>query len=109
MKAKTGDPDKPGLLEYLEDIIGSNKYQEQIDGLLEQYLVLDAQRREKGEMMRVVEMDLEKLEPAKDKAVEFVRREQRHIQLQNVQQQIQNYKLDMLIRKLNGSIGNLQE
>lgn len=81
MKAKTGDPDKPGLLEYLEDIIGSNKYQEQIDGLLEQYLVLDAQRREKGEMMRVVEMDLEKLEPAKDKAVEFVRREQRHIQL----------------------------
>ena len=26
MPSKTGDPDKPGLLEYLEDIIGSNKY-----------------------------------------------------------------------------------
>ena len=26
MKSKSGDPDKPGLLEYLEDIIGSNEY-----------------------------------------------------------------------------------
>lgn len=69
MKPKSGDVDKPGLLEYLEDIIGSNEYQEKIDRLSEQYLALDVQRREKGEMMRVVEMDLEKLEPGKDKAV----------------------------------------
>lgn len=40
---------------------------------------LDVQRREKGEMMRIVEEDLEKLEPGKDKAVELVRREMRHL------------------------------
>ena len=31
MKPKSGDPDKPGLLEYLEDIIGSNKHKQKID------------------------------------------------------------------------------
>ena len=33
MKPKSGDPDKPGLIEYLEDIIGSASYQAQIDQL----------------------------------------------------------------------------
>jgi len=26
MRPKSGDPDKPGLLEYLEDIVGSNNF-----------------------------------------------------------------------------------
>jgi structural maintenance of chromosome 4 len=33
MKPRSGDPDKPGLLEYLEDIIGSNIYKERIEEL----------------------------------------------------------------------------
>ena len=31
MKQKSGDPDKPGLLEYLEEIIGSNQFIERIE------------------------------------------------------------------------------
>lgn len=31
MKQKSGDPDKPGLLEYLEEIIGSNQFIEKIE------------------------------------------------------------------------------
>lgn len=38
MKPKSGDQEKPGLLEYLEDIVGSNQYQEQIDKMTEEYL-----------------------------------------------------------------------
>ena len=30
MKQKSGDPDKPGLLEYLEEIIGSNQFIQRI-------------------------------------------------------------------------------
>jgi len=30
MKSKTGDENNPGLLEYLEDIIGSNTFNEKI-------------------------------------------------------------------------------
>ncbi len=31
MKPRSGDPEKPGLLEYLEDIIGSNQFKEDIE------------------------------------------------------------------------------
>jgi len=31
MKQKSGDSDKPGLLEYLEEIIGSNQFIERIE------------------------------------------------------------------------------
>ena len=31
MKPKSGNMDNPGLLEYLEDIIGSDQYVERID------------------------------------------------------------------------------
>ncbi|CAD8166777.1 unnamed protein product [Paramecium pentaurelia] len=109
MKPKSGDPEKPGLLEYLEDIIGSNQYQEQIDKMTEEYLQLDVQRREKGEMMRVVEMDLEKLEPGKDKAVELVRNEIKNSQLQNVQQQIANYKVQTQITKCKENLTQIEE
>jgi hypothetical protein len=30
MKSKTGDENNPGLLEYLEDIIGSNEFNDKI-------------------------------------------------------------------------------
>ncbi|CAD8075226.1 unnamed protein product [Paramecium sonneborni] len=52
MKQKSGDQEKPGLLEYLEDIIGSNQYQEQIDKMIE---------KRKGSHVKVVEMEIEKL------------------------------------------------
>ena len=33
MKPKSGNPETPGLLEYLEDIIGSDVYIEEIEAL----------------------------------------------------------------------------
>ena len=61
MKPKSGDPEKPGLLEYLEDIIGSATFQESIDTLALDSEKLEAMRRERGEVMRIVENDLERL------------------------------------------------
>jgi structural maintenance of chromosome 4 len=48
MKPKSGDADKPGLLEYLEDIIGSNQYQSLIDELSSECEKLDQAKLEKG-------------------------------------------------------------
>lgn len=84
MKPKSGDPDKPGLIEYLEDIIGTSLYQEQIETLSQDSEKLEVMRRERGEVMRIVENDLQRLEPSKDKAVEYVRKEKQGMQLQNV-------------------------
>lgn len=92
MKPKSGDPDKPGFLEYLEDIVGSSDFQVQVDALAIQYESLDGVRRERGEVMRIVENEMQRMEPAKDKAVEYVRREKQAWQLQNVQFQVQANK-----------------
>lgn len=61
MKPRSGDADKPGLLEYLEDIIGSNIFKDRIEELDTQYESLQEVRREKGERMRITEGDLSKL------------------------------------------------
>lgn len=75
MKPKSGDPDKPGLLEYLEDIIGSNQHKERIEELEESYEKDNETRREKGERMRITENDLEKLNESKNLAIDYIRRE----------------------------------
>jgi len=75
MKPKSGDPDKPGMLEYLEEIIGSNKYQSRIEELEKQNEVLQEQKREKGQRMNITEADLEKLNDSKNLAVDFIRKE----------------------------------
>lgn len=48
MKQKSGDRDKPGLLEYLEDIIGSNVYIEQIEMSTTEYNAIEETKHEKG-------------------------------------------------------------
>lgn len=75
MKPRSGDPEKPGLLEYLEDIIGSNQFKDDIEKKDEEYEVLQNERREKGERMRIHEADLEKLNESKNLAIEYVRNE----------------------------------
>lgn len=92
MKPRSGDPDKPGLLEYLEDLIGSNKYKEQIDKYDEEYDQLQDVRRERGEKMRITEGDLEKLMPAKNMAIEFIRKEKNIYQIINVVEQIKRFR-----------------
>lgn len=47
MKPMTGDENKPGLLEYLEDIIGSNQFAQEIVEKDERYERLALKRQEK--------------------------------------------------------------
>jgi structural maintenance of chromosome 4 len=47
MKAKAQNENETGLLEYLEDIIGSNKYVQRINELEKEIDVKDDERREK--------------------------------------------------------------
>ena len=47
MKAKASNENETGLLEYLEDIIGSNKYVQRISELEKDIETRDDERREK--------------------------------------------------------------
>ena len=84
MKPKSGNSENPGLLEYLEDIIGSGVHKEKIEKNQAKYEELVEIRREKGERMKFFYKDLEKLNDAKNLAIEFVRREKNIYQLTNI-------------------------
>jgi len=60
-KEREEGDDEVGLLEYLEDIIGSDKYKKEIKEKEKIHESLIGQKREKGELVRIAEKDLEKL------------------------------------------------
>ena len=78
MKPKAQSPHEEGLLEYLEDIIGSNVYVEQIEhasAVLEQ---LTEQRNEKIKRVQIAEKDKEGLEGSKVEAEGFLAKEREY-------------------------------
>jgi structural maintenance of chromosome 4 len=67
MKPKAQAPHEEGLLEYLEDIIGSNRFVEQIDATSKIVDELNEQRVEKVNRLKISEKDKDSLEgPMRD-------------------------------------------
>lgn len=88
MKQKSGDRDKPGLLEYLEDITGSSAYITKIEENIEEYNKLEELRHEKGEMMKIVETELRGMNKGKEEAIKYVKKEKQTFQIQNILNQV---------------------
>ena len=107
MKPKSGDATDPGLLEYLEDLIGSNKYKEKIDNLEIEYdKVLDV-KKEKLERVKISEAELLKLDEAKNIAVDYVKKEKQWYQLLNAQHQVERFKANKEVVKNEEDISQL--
>ncbi|KAF0686286.1 Aste57867_21892 [Aphanomyces stellatus] len=75
MKSKAENPHDEGLLEYLEDIIGSNKYVEPTEEALKQVETFNEERVEKLNRVKVVEKEKDNLEGAKAEAQEYLEKE----------------------------------
>ncbi|ETO21486.1 chromosome assembly protein [Reticulomyxa filosa] len=88
MKPKGPTPNEDGLLEYLEDIIGSNQFVEQIEKAKEGAEVLNAEVEERLNRVKLVEKDRDKLESAKNEAQEFVKKELQLWKLSGIKKQI---------------------
>ncbi|RSH93703.1 hypothetical protein EHS25_006350 [Saitozyma podzolica] len=73
MKAKAQNEHEDGLLEYLEDIIGTTKYKEPIEQASLEVEALNEQRGEKMNRLRVVEREKAALEDKKREAEDFLR------------------------------------
>ena len=85
-KGKTEDDD--GLLEYLEDIIGSNKFLEETKEASAKVEALSEQRQEKLNRVKAVEKEKEGLEGAKLEAEALLSKEREIRRKQNVLFQI---------------------
>lgn len=84
MKPIASKSDDVGLLEYLEDIIGSNKHLEKIDELEAGLNEKNDERIEKTNRVKTARAGLDNLEAEKDTAVNFIKREREFMVLTNM-------------------------
>lgn len=75
MKAKAGNEHEDGLLEYLEDIIGTSKYKTPIEEAAAEVETLNEVCMEKSGRVQHVEKEKNGLEDKKNKALAFIRDE----------------------------------
>lgn len=72
MKPKAPNENEDGLLEFLEDIIGTNKYMEPIAQATKLVEDLSEQRNEKMQRVKAAEREKDNLEGAKNEAEEYL-------------------------------------
>lgn len=83
MKPKAQTEHDEGLLEYLEDIIGTSGYKEPIEEALVQMEHLQEERGQKMNRLRIVEKEKSALEKQKKDAEDYLRMQNEHARAQS--------------------------
>eukprot|EP00795_Rhopilema_esculentum_P016959 gene16959-8457_t len=99
MKPKAETEHDEGMLEYLEDIIGTSRFKEPIEQLAKEVEDLSEKRKEKLERVKVVEKEKDELEGAKEEAVQFLSSENEITKLHNCLYQKYLYECKLNIEK----------
>ena len=73
MKPKAVNPNEEGMLEYLEDIIGTNRYKQPIEVLKEHADILSELRANKLKRVADIEQEVEELKEARNEANDYLR------------------------------------
>ncbi|KAG5979423.1 hypothetical protein E4U55_005184 [Claviceps digitariae] len=102
MKSKAANEHEDGLLEYLEDIIGTSKYKAPIEESAAEVETLNDVCMEKSGRVQHVEKEKHSLEDKKDKALAYVRDENELAMKQSALYQL-------FIHECNGNIAVTQE
>ncbi|ELU39447.1 Subunit of the condensin complex, which reorganizes chromosomes during cell division [Rhizoctonia solani AG-1 IA] len=92
MKPKAPNEHEDGLLEYLEDIIGTSKYKEPIEEAMAEADRLAEERGEKMSRLKIVEKEKSKLEADKEEAEAFLRDQNDLVRAQSKLWQFNTYK-----------------
>ncbi|CAL1392134.1 unnamed protein product [Linum trigynum] len=82
MKPKAQGPHDEGFLEYLEDIIGTNKYVEKIDEASKELEALNDKRSGVVQMVKLAEKERDGLEDVKNEAENYMLKELSHLKWQ---------------------------
>lgn len=83
MKPKAATEHEDGLLEYLEDIIGTSRFKEPIDDALVEMERLQEERMVKLNRLRIVEKEKSALEQQKKEAEDYLRLKNEHVRAQS--------------------------
>jgi len=83
MKPKGQNENDTGMLEFLEDIIGTSRYKEPLEKLTNKIEELTERKIEKLHRLRVVQKEKEALEEPMQEAVQYLKTENAMIRLQH--------------------------
>lgn len=79
MKPKAPSEHEDGLLEYLEDIIGTSRFKEPIEEALQEMEKYSEERVEKLNRLKIVERERNALEQEKKEAEDYLRMQNEHV------------------------------
>lgn len=88
MKPKVMQPGDRGLLEYLEDIIGTERYKKPLFLINERLEKLNDERTEKNNRCRLADREMKDLELPMTQAVDYLKLENKMYQAQNLHLQL---------------------
>ncbi|KAG8744660.1 hypothetical protein FRC10_009693 [Ceratobasidium sp. 414] len=108
MKAKAPNEHEDGLLEYLEDIIGTAKYKEPIEEALVEADRLAEERSEKMARLKIVEKEKGKLEAEKREAEAFLKDQNELVRAQSKLWQYNMYRCRQNVEATKEHIANLK-
>ncbi|KAG9089736.1 hypothetical protein FRC06_001412 [Ceratobasidium sp. 370] len=108
MKAKAPNEHEDGLLEYLEDIIGTAKYKEPIEEALVEADRLAEERSEKMARLKIVEKEKGKLEAEKREAEAFLKDQNELVRAQSKLWQYNMYRCKQNVEATKEHIANLK-
>eukprot|EP01132_Coremiostelium_polycephalum_P004814 gene4814-6000_t len=100
MKPKGQTPHEEGLLEYLEDIIGSRRYLSEIEDTSKKVEEANEKRTEKLNRVKVSEKERESLEGARNEAEEYIKKEHELIEQRSILCQISRRRPEQEKEKL---------
>ncbi|KAK0179460.1 hypothetical protein PV327_005211 [Microctonus hyperodae] len=101
MKPKAQNENDIGLLEFLEDIIGTSRYKEPLEKLMEKIDVITETLNEKFNRLRIVESERDQLKAPMDEAVKYIKIENKKIKLQYKLYCCKKYRNIVNINKIN--------
>ena len=97
MKPKAPNEHEGGMLEFLEDIIGSSRYKEPIELLNQRVEALNTQRTEKLNRVKLVEKEKDELEGPKNEAMAYIKLENELAQYKYTLQQVVKLELNLSV------------
>ncbi|GFE55089.1 chromosome condensation protein [Babesia ovis] len=104
MKPKATKPEEEGLLEYLEDIIGTNQYLDAIREAQKSYEEMQEQHQERFNRARVAQKEVEDLLESKREADEYIAKEK---SLLEAQEALAHKEIDKIAQQRDSSASQL--
>uniref|UniRef100_A0AAR5Q6Q8 Structural maintenance of chromosomes protein n=1 Tax=Dendroctonus ponderosae TaxID=77166 RepID=A0AAR5Q6Q8_DENPD len=94
MKCKGEKEGETGMLEYLEDIIGTSRYKKPLDQVFERTEILSEKTTEKLNRLKLVQKEMDELKEPMEEAVKFLKTENTIVRTKNLifQKNLKNIK-----------------